>query len=308
MSSFLVRSSSWLTLVSLPLACAGDPISLGDHFPSDTDGTDSAGVSSTGELGATGSIPPPADGGHSSGDTPALDSTSGASVGKAGDDQSEGTTGVGGSEGSNGGEGMAGTDTDAGVDGAAVLFVNFDGVTLTQGTDDATADVSSLAKSLGEAPLAPYGVGHKRDEIMASLAKIWAPFDMTITDTRPVSGDYAMVVVTSTTANSMGALGIAESDCGDVNPTSVGVGFGSVGDGTSAEVMAVVISYLAASGFGLEAVQTIGAMMYPVARESKEFVDACLPLAANKCAVQHEVFCPPGLQNSHAELSALSPL
>lgn len=208
----------------------------------------------------------------------------------------------------------AGTSTDDGgttgdpLDAAMVIFVNFDGIVLIGAeTDDATLDQSMLADDTGM-PWGAYGVGPKRDEIMTALAGYFAPFDVGVTSTRPESGDYTMIVVTPTNPFGGGVGGISPLDCNNANPNNVGFVFGSIGDPFPAEVVAASIAHVVADSLGLEHTDS-GDLTDPSAIEDYVFTDACAPLfIPTQCDEQHAVFCPPGQQNSFAELSAWFPL
>lgn len=154
--------------------------------------------------------------------------------------------------------------------------------------------------------MAPYGEGPKRIAVMDALLELWAPFDVGITDERPLSGDYAMVVVTPTNPLGGGVLGVAGEDCGDANPRSVGLAFAGSNDALSAEITAIAISHSAGRGYGLENVEG-EAIMGGFAIEGAQFVDECLTLLATPLCPGHVEHCPEGQQNSFEELSTLFP-
>ncbi|MEM7152545.1 MAG: hypothetical protein AAF799_06875 [Myxococcota bacterium] len=291
----LLRSSirGVVALGALVCACVNEPTSLGEQ-ESEGEGSGTAAGTTEDDPSASG----PMDG------TGAVDGT-GAATTDVSTTSAEAESTSGETE----------SDTDTASTGepddppmaAAIVFVNFDGVTLSAGVDDATMDQSALAGSFDGMPLAPYGEGPKRAQIMAALADDWAPFDVAVTDVRPASGDYAMIVVTPTNPIGMGVLGVASQDCGDINPGSVGMVFASADDALSATLTATVISHEAGRGLGLENVVAMGAIMNTTASENGSFMDACHDLQGDP-ACDHTAFCPAGQQNSHAELSALFPL
>jgi hypothetical protein len=279
--------------------CVAPPTSLGDPPETET----SSISESTGDPGSSGQTLTDGDASTSGGDivttTSAGTSTDDGSS-THGDDVVTTTS--------------AGTSTDDGnttgdpLDAAMVIFVNFDGIVLIGAeTDDATMDQSMLADDTGM-PWGSYGVGPKRDEIMIALAGYFAPFDVGVTSTRPESGDYTMIVVTPTNPFGGGVVGISPLDCNNANPNNVGFVFGSIADPFPAEVVAASIAHVVADSLGLEHTDS-GDLTDPSAIESYVFTDACAPLfIPTQCEAQHAVFCPPGQQNSFAELSAWFPL
>lgn len=192
----------------------------------------------------------------------------------------------------------ASTSTDDGnttgdpLDAAMVVFVNFDGVVLVAAaTDDATIDQSVLADDTGM-PLGPYGVGPKRDQIMTALAGYFAPFDVGVTATRPPSGDYTMIVVTPTNPFGGGVLGISPLDCDDANHRTVGLVFGSIDDGFSADDVGATIAHVVADGLGLEHTDG-GGLTSLFSFGDYAFDDVCVPIMGEpQCAAQHAPFCP----------------
>ncbi|MEM7160409.1 MAG: hypothetical protein AAF799_46660 [Myxococcota bacterium] len=271
------------------MACNNDATSLGDPVA-----TGSTTAAETGSDGSTGpGASGPVDGSGSQGGegststTPPMDTSDSGSATSAGEDSS----------------GSSGAPSDA----AMIIFVNFDGVLLTPGADDATNDQASLAGMFEGQPAAPYGDGPKRDDVMDALAEDWAPFDVAVTDERPAEGDYAMVVVTPTNPFAPSA-GVALSDCDDANPNNVGLVFASIDDGAPAVFTASSISRIAARGLGLDNVDLPGDMMNSTGIDDGEFIDTCAPLVGAGCLAQHETQCPPGEQNSFAEIQARFPL
>ncbi len=279
-------------------ACTAEPTSLGD--PDSEDGTHGSSGNTDADPTATSgaSMDGPGSGSQSGTGSSDAGASTGGSMATTTDPSA--TTSGDGSEGS--------SETGEPGDAATVLFVNFDGPTLTAGIDDATIDQSSVAGSFSGMPLEPFGDGPKRDDVMTRLDEIWAPFDVAITDTRPASGDYAMIVVTPTNPFGGGVLGIASQDCGDANPTSVGMVFSGIDDPYSAGLIATVISHEAGRGYGLENVDAPGDVMAQFAEDVASFIDQCRPLiGAPTCGAEHEAFCPAGQQNGYAELSAAFP-
>jgi len=123
--------------------------------------------------------------------------------------------------------------------GPRTIYAVFDGVTLTRVTDayqeDATQNRSYIVNSSTEVipafdPSDIYGTyGMTRAQVISGIVSwmntAYAPYDVTITTTRPASGPYTMVVFGGTAqaviGESGGTLGISLGDCGDQLPSQV---------------------------------------------------------------------------------------
>ncbi|MCA9692458.1 MAG: hypothetical protein KC636_22865 [Myxococcales bacterium] len=188
-----------------------------------------------------------------------------------------------------------------------ILFVNFDGPTITEATwDNATKDETSLPGYGG--PYEPFGEAPGGPVRQAVLDAVRADFEtiyVEITDERPEAFEYTMIVV-SPTHKAPGKLGFASVGCGG-NPLGVGFAFYSIADATGIAEISATISHEAAHTLGLEHVADTADLMYPnQVNNSAVFVDACAPIDGEQyCADEHQAFCPPGQQNSYAELAAL---
>ncbi|MEM6996460.1 MAG: hypothetical protein AAF721_38500 [Myxococcota bacterium] len=250
----------------------------------------------------------------STGAVEAAESTSGAlsatGVGVGANDAADETgprpmsdTSTGAGEGAQSSDGTTGAAPDL-PNPKAVLFINFDGAQVVNGPDDATIDQTALADVLPSPQLTAFdGVASRRD-VLQRLDEIWMPFHVEVSDVRPDDGDYAMVIVTASPPPLRFQVSLAIQDCGDTNPTSVGVVFDPDGD-LSADALAVAISHAAGRGVGLE--NTIGGgVMGETLMEGSAFVDGCLPLAPLRPACGHPE-CGAGEQNSHAHLASLYP-
>ena len=273
--------------LSIVTACSGNPTSLGEP---DTEGGSTSGAVDTGrDPGATSSTAPTAGGNDGTADS-GSNTTSGnppdPTTGSTDTDDPPATTGDPGD--------------------AAILYINFEGATLTPGADDSSLDQASIASAFNGAPLAPYGRGPKRAAVLMAITDLWAPFNVFVTDTRPRSGDYAMVVVTPTNPIGGGSAGISGQDCGDQNPRTVGAAFASVNDTLSVDLTANFISHIAAHGYGMDHVDGPDVMNQTPA-ENFTFNDQCMPITAPGSCGGHEAFCPPGQQNTFAELADLFP-
>ena len=100
------------------------------------------------------------------------------------------------------------------------LYINADGVTLTLGVDDATQNSTELVQHT--AILKPWLMidaarATKIGDLAVELQTLVAPYDVTITTTRPTSGDYDMFVVTDSDGTaagfSAGQGGLASLSC-----------------------------------------------------------------------------------------------
>src|SRR5262249_49309245 len=79
-----------------------------------------------------------------------------------------------------------------------LVYLNGDGATLTGGWDDSRKNVSSLLaqNGLDSMEVPPYSGGARRwSQIVQCVKDEYAAFDVDITDQRPASGDYVMMMV-----------------------------------------------------------------------------------------------------------------
>lgn len=210
------------------------------------------------------------------------------------------------------GAGLFGTSASA----RGVVFVNFDGVTLTAGpTDDARTDTTQL-EALATT-FAPYGDGEEREAVLQAVRASFAAYDVFVTDVRPDSGDYVMSVTSPTNpladAPEGAILGLAPLDCDDARTSSnVTFAFHGAGDEFSAAATATTIAQEVAHSFGLEHVDDPRDIMFALNLGGPaQFVDECLPVTPDAegeihCKEQHAAQCGESdLQNGHAELLAL---
>jgi hypothetical protein len=128
----------------------------------------------------------------------------------------------------------AATTTPPAIDGGGtaactsrVVFLSFDGQTLTRGPSDATLNQASwMTIDRGTAP--PYLSGSNgRDAATRSIAdgvrSVLSQFPITVVTTRPSSGGYVMVVFGGT-ADAVGSSfggAVNALDCGDARPNDV---------------------------------------------------------------------------------------
>lgn len=111
---------------------------------------------------------------------------------------------------------------------AAIYFLNFDGVTIKPGGNDARSNSSYIGAG-GTVP-AFAGTSAERDEILAWVRNAYAGMNIEFVTSRPPSGSYAMIVVGGRPADialnaGSGTTGIAPLDCGNKFANDVGFAF-----------------------------------------------------------------------------------
>lgn len=197
----------------------------------------------------------------------------------------DGNGGIGGTDAStNGGDG--GVQTDAAAPDAPacangrVVFLNFDGVTLTQGTpSDATQNRARwMNLAQGTAPRYKTAVANRlqliqdvTDGVRAQLSS----FPVTVVTQRPAAGPYVMIVlggVASQVGSNYGAA-VNQLDCGDTAKSDVAWISDNVGP-----TQRVVNTAVGAIGFGLGLTATTDPL-------------DCMCGWANGCASDNTVAC-----------------
>lgn len=176
------------------------------------------------------------------------------------------------------------------------LYVNFDGGDFTLGEqEDAWTNTVTFASHAGSH--APYSGNAPRTEIVHELRELFLPVGLEVTDERPAEGDYTMIVVS-------GPVFVDdEADCGNTNPRDIQFVPGFLAD--SATDMAMAIAFWAGYAYGLEQSTNDYDTMSWTWDLQTSFLDDCVSLSGGgSCGSTHEQFCPPGQQNSHAELWA----
>lgn len=185
-----------------------------------------------------------------------------------------------------------------------IIFVNFDGETLTAGMDSAQENITQIFELAGQ--FAPYGDGDKRTAVIQAVMADWAAYNMEIVDQRPASGEYVMNMTGPTNPFGGGVLGIAPVDCFNMQTHSnITYAFHSVDDQFSAPITATTIGQEVAHSFGLEHVDEPSDIMNPYnAGGDPTFIDQCIPIVGGSlCNAQHTANCPDGTaQNAHQEL------
>lgn len=179
----------------------------------------------------------------------------GAQLGDGGQSSPDASGGGGG-----GGGGGAGGGIDAAIDAPViaacsnrVVFLNFDGVTLTQGVSDATQNRAAwLEAASSTAPPYRLGQANRAADIAAITNGVrtqLAGIGVMVTTTRPTTGQYVMIAFggnnTTNVATRFGGA-VNRLDCGDVQRNDVAW----ISDGVT-PTQRVVNFAVGAIGFGL---------------------------------------------------------
>jgi MYXO-CTERM domain-containing protein len=172
--------------------------------------------------------------------------------------------------------------------GPEVLFVNFDGGTITYGPDN--APINQAWQWSGEWPA--YGNGADRAATLAGVKAYYGDFNMIVTDERPASGDYSMIMI----GPGMGG-GVATLDCDNMDHRNVGFVGHSEGDGWGAGTHSAMVAHEAGHTFGLDHVYNADNVMNPTIYSGAVWATECTELTGAGC--EHD--CGWG-QNSYQEL------
>lgn len=268
----------------LGLAACNDPTNIGEQA---TDGTSGTGSTSDEVHPSTSG---PMNGSASTNDNPSASSQGGSAT----TDSTEGSTTTG--DPTETGSSSEETGQIDPPDGSNVAFLNFGGVTLTQGADNASQNTSGVGLA-GE--LAPFQSPEDIPEIVASVEAAWAGINLVFVTERPASGEYTMVVITPTNTFSAGVQGVGPLDCNDTNPSSVAGVF--TDNPAGSEFIAAVISRELGFTYGLETIDSDDDFMNGNLIVGTEFVDSCHDTSNLPGACAH-VGCADGEQNSYGEL------
>lgn len=175
-------------------------------------------------------------------------------------------------------------DREPAAVGLRVVYLNFEGVTLTSSnnSDSGPQDTSFIISEttapgstrfippFSPADLSSTG-GLSRDQIISRVVdRLYAShqaFDVQFVTTRPASGPYSMVVFGGDCQSAAGAncAGIALLDCGDPNPNNVSFVFPP---GLRVDDLATTAAQEAAHAFGLAHTTDTTDIMYPVIRQT----------------------------------------
>lgn len=201
-----------------------------------------------------------------------------------------------------------------GLGTTTTVFVNFEGATLHNGQDSNSAtDTTWLAFTDGECAaresveIPPFDAGYWPaqgsrqqviDNVVATLADLYAGYDITFVTTRPASGHYTMTVVggaceSATLCQDYGVLGISPLDCTNeqtlnVDPDDINlVCSDSVGGfGMDVRSLAYVIAHEDAHTFGLAHIDRVTDVMYSTleANEYRTWGSGAVPVEERICA------------------------
>ncbi len=215
----------------------------------------------------------------------------------------------------------------AAVTATHLLFVDFDGATVTLGaSDDATAGISELAAAPAYPPFdgsigAPAITQAQAETVLVDRVRAYyAPFDLDVVAARPASGDYASVLIGGTglslsPAQAGGIAGIAPLDCGDANGRSLGFAFSDALAPRYGGLVALgaAIAHEAGHGYGLQHLTEPLDPMYSVAVPTQKLDDLFAlsfrtgtysPFVAGGGAPQPERCGQPSTLDNHALLLA----
>jgi len=197
--------------------------------------------------------------------------------------------------------------------GDKILYVNFDGGDMNACNSGPQNNCSNLFFGT----VLPYtGDAAKRASVIQIVRTRVEDFGITVTDTRPGSGDYDMEMVGDWAGvDGQGFAGVAPSiDCFDNRGGEVS--FTLEAAGTSDGIAEIILQEVAHT-WGLEHVDDQDDLLYPTTQgQNKVFKDECLtivrlnddgsttPVGAN-CNAMHNQVCGSNVQNSYQEMLAL---
>jgi hypothetical protein len=195
--------------------------------------------------------------------------------------------------------------------GDKIMFINFDGGDMNGcGNNDPASNCSTI---FGGTVLPYTGDAAKRATVIQIVRKRTEDFGITVTDTRPASGDYDMEMVGDWQGvDNPGFAGVAPSiDCFDQRGGETS--FTLEASGTSDGIAEIILQEIAHT-WGLEHVDNQGDLLYPTTQgQNKVFRDECYKIVYNtdldpsngQCNTMHTQFCNSGWQNSYRELLQL---
>ena len=169
--------------------------------------------------------------------------------------------------------------------GANILFLNYDGVTLSPGGDDAPLNDSEITGSTIVVPPFALWSGAKvtlqqaKDAVTDRLRGFYKPFDVQIVTTRPGSGSYTMIAVggkNTLIPGLTGAAGVSPLDCDATtktgNPNNVVYDFSAEQPPDYGGLPAIAITAAHESGhsYGLEHTDNASDIMYSVANPTTD--------------------------------------
>ena len=161
------------------------------------------------------------------------------------------------------------------------VYLNFDGQALIQGPSDARLNQASWM-TLPAGVALPYRLGttdrdHGIQTIVDGVTAELARFPITVTRTRPSTGDYVMIVYggTADTVGSNFGAAVNQLDCGDARPDDV--------------------AWLSDSVTGTRAINdTIGAIGFGLGLTATTDAHDCMCSWANGCRIDNSTPCTLG--------------
>jgi len=169
-------------------------------------------------------------------------------------------------------------------------------LTLIGGYDDATNNISAIVSG----DMLPYPA----DPVvfMTQLEDALAPFNVCVTEERPGSGTYDMVVFTDENMFGAGVYGVSALDCMDENPSNVVVVL-TDDESVSDTFLAHVAAGRLAVSWGLHNQNyEPGDLLYSAGTfEDPQWIAQCIEHTATE-ACETADDCPAGQQNSRAHL------
>ncbi len=198
--------------------------------------------------------------------------------------------------------------------GDKILYVNFDGAQM----NGCNSGPQNNCSNLFFGTVLPYsGDAAQRASVIQIVRTRLNDFGITVTDTRPGSGDYDMEMVGDWAGvNNPGFAGVAPGpvDCFDNRGGEVS--FTLDGAGSSDGVSEIILQEVAHT-WGLEHIDDQGDLLYPTTQgQNKIFKDECLTIVTLNdngttsptgatCNQMHTNFCSSNSQNSYQEMLAL---
>jgi hypothetical protein len=152
-----------------------------------------------------------------------------------------------------------------------VLYLNFDGATLTQGNCSSAQTNCTFLIRVATCNFPAYTNNFRKPLIVNLMQQFYAPFNVQVVTTRPTSGAYSMVMIGpgSACVNMPGAAGIGPLDCGDTRDSDITLSFSDAFDGITDTTRAVhniatTAAQESAHAYGLGHTNDPMDIMYPV--------------------------------------------